>query len=635
MSRPGHGSLHRNARPPVAARRTKRPRIGRRALIVWGCLVAAISIVATVGMLRIYPPPELVAIDAALQPAGNGPRPYVRILATEANRRFLASTGGDYDRHIEMWRLAYREAGADVEIVATPDAWLASIDSGEGALLVAPYLLCAGDEEVRSLARGVDAGGGIVLSGPFAARDADGSWAGWQRMHGVLGSREARELSPDQSMFMTVRAESPLGRMGLAGARFALHKRESQWGLQGLPGTAYWSDFNRAPVPDQDGAWASLCLATRGAGRIAWLGFEADLIAPERGDEARALMASLVSFCSGEPLAAIDSWPRGRDAVLLICEDTEEEFANAAHLERILSDRGVRGTFMCVSDLARRHAGLVERIARRHEVGSHSDNHRPFDGQSLRRQIARLRRSAADLQKITGRPALGFRPPEEGHDDQTLRALAGAGYLYTLGNLAAARPLPEILRFRASDGDLRLLVRVPRIQVDDYELLARDELSGPEILERLRIDLDRARDLRGVDFVSIHSHILGRPDRIGVVAEFLDSIDREGLWITGADSLAHWWKSRDQLEVLPRTMPDRIAIAVRNGGAEPLAGAVLTVVPPGNPAAVELGGALQGSAEVSADGSVQVPLPALAAGEAIEVWMRPAERGREDLAHIR
>jgi hypothetical protein len=43
-------------RVPVAARRTSRPRIRRRALVVWMGVIALLAAVATLAMLRIYPP---------------------------------------------------------------------------------------------------------------------------------------------------------------------------------------------------------------------------------------------------------------------------------------------------------------------------------------------------------------------------------------------------------------------------------------------------------------------------------------------------------------------------------------------------------------------------------------------------
>jgi hypothetical protein len=171
-------------RSPVAGRRTTRPKMRRPWLAVWGCLIVTAAVAATVGMLRAYPPRSETTVVSR---AHAKPLPHVAILATEANRSFLRSTGGDYDRAIEAWRATLWRAGAEIEVVSDAAAWLRAAQAGEHPVLAAPHLICASAGTIDTLLLGVAAGGGLLLAGATGVRDEAGRWIGWDRLGGKLG----------------------------------------------------------------------------------------------------------------------------------------------------------------------------------------------------------------------------------------------------------------------------------------------------------------------------------------------------------------------------------------------------------------------------------------------------------------
>lgn len=78
----------------------------------------------------------------------------------------------------------------------------------------------------------------------------------------------------------------------------------------------------------------------------------------------------------------------------------------------LLADRGVKGTFFVLGEVAAEHPTLVRDIAKGgHEVACHSYHHVRVDGQTPEEFRAGIRRAKAVLEDIAGQPVLGYRAP--------------------------------------------------------------------------------------------------------------------------------------------------------------------------------------------------------------------------------
>lgn len=80
-------------------------------------------------------------------------------------------------------------------------------------------------------------------------------------------------------------------------------------------------------------------------------------------------------------------------------------------LLELLDEAGARATFFTLGRVARRHPALVRRIALRHELASHGNDHTDLRDLDARRLARDLRRSRAVLQDLTGQPVEGYRAP--------------------------------------------------------------------------------------------------------------------------------------------------------------------------------------------------------------------------------
>jgi polysaccharide deacetylase family protein (PEP-CTERM system associated) len=78
----------------------------------------------------------------------------------------------------------------------------------------------------------------------------------------------------------------------------------------------------------------------------------------------------------------------------------------------LLADRGVKGTFFVLGEVAEANPTLVRDIAKGgHEVACHSYHHVRVDGQAPDEFRAGIRRAKVVLEDIAGQPVVGYRAP--------------------------------------------------------------------------------------------------------------------------------------------------------------------------------------------------------------------------------
>ncbi|MBL8692536.1 MAG: polysaccharide deacetylase family protein [Planctomycetes bacterium] len=107
---------------------------------------------------------------------------------------------------------------------------------------------------------------------------------------------------------------------------------------------------------------------------------------------------------------------------------------------------GIRATFFFVARDAEAQAAAIQTVvAAGHEVASHSLTHptpfRTLPAAELQKELVESKRL---LEKVTGKPVIGFRAPNWDCDESTLRAIAAAGYLYD----ASSYPSPYLFGAR-------------------------------------------------------------------------------------------------------------------------------------------------------------------------------------------
>jgi peptidoglycan/xylan/chitin deacetylase (PgdA/CDA1 family) len=402
---------------------------------------------------------------------------------------------------------------------------------------------------------------------------------------------------------------------------------------------AWWSAWDRSEYPAAGRRLAAAARAIRGAGRILWFGAMPQAIAASEDAYARAWFEGLGAWLAGTQ-AGVDfaAWPDDAHATLLLEQDSEDRFEHADAFRAALDRRSLRGTFLCVSNLAARHPALVRRIALRHEIGSHTDDHRILEGAPFEEQRRRLAHSRHVLEDLIGRRASSFRAPEERMDTNTWAALQASGFTTVVaGN--GERAMPEVR------GDA--LVSIPRIVTDDYDWLVRAPIPADSIAPTLQRALERACALRGILVVSVHTQLAGAPALLPALDPFLDELSTRPIWITTATEAADWWRARAACTVSIATRAGRFVLLVENHGAGALAGLVAQVELPFWMPGIDVDMRVVAHAAAAGagaqrperdptllipnrDGTFSIPLPRLEAGERRSFVLAP--HGHADIA---
>jgi peptidoglycan/xylan/chitin deacetylase (PgdA/CDA1 family) len=353
-----------------------------------------------------------------------------------------------------------------------------------------------------------------------------------------------------------------------------------------------------------------------------WFGFRLGQGArPQDEERLEALAMNGVRWAGGVPTAELLPWPGGARSALLIAEDVESEFPNAAALAELATRKSVPVTFFVVSQLALDHPDLAGSLTQAGEVGSQTSDHTVLSGLPLGEQRARLSRTWAEVRGWTGDTAFGLHPPEERFDLNTLRAWRQAGGSYLVGLNEARTGSPEV--FETGDGEVVLL---PRIVKDDYNVFVQESaLRARRLTEAYLEGMAKVRALGGIAVLSLRSQVGGDPGRVDVVGEVVDSARANGDWwiATGRD-IADWWSARRTAVLqMVRATEREVVIDVTAPAGAALSGASLRVVLPERAASWVPSIDGRGVAYARTPLGVRVTLPDLMPGERVVVTVAP------------
>jgi peptidoglycan/xylan/chitin deacetylase (PgdA/CDA1 family) len=504
------------------------------------------------------------------------------ILRSPRNAAFFPDTTY-YPRSLQRWRSLIQATGGTVRDVASPED-LAGV--GDDEVLVIPDAPCLSSAELRAVQGHVARGGGVVSNWAVGARDEKCSWRGWRTVANLTGALDVRELAVRRALFLTVPDGTPLSPGLDPGTRVELIP-EPSLALVVKGARVYWSDWALNPAPDESGGGADVAaLAYRApsGARGAWFGFRLTQSATP-ADSARMdrLVGNGLSWAAGLASASVTAWPDGQQAALVVAQNVEADYQNAAATAELLRTRGVKGSFYAVGQLVVGDQDLAAKLTAAGEVSCQTSDHQPVAGLSLDDQAVRLRRSWVEIRGWTGVSPAGLRPPEETFDYSTLQAWSDAGGSYILAVNQSRSGSPEVYNVGG-----RTMVLLPRLIKDDYNVVVQEGKTGRESLAAAYLEgMDKIRAMGGLAVVASHTQIVGVNSRLNALGTVLDTARaQQDWWIATGEDVAAWWKARSgvrftvQESSAPEESPDSSPPSAQETeeGSEPGASGSLEVV---------------------------------------------------------
>lgn len=183
--------------------------------------------------------------------------------------------------------------------------------------------------------------------------------------------------------------------------------------------------------------------------------------APKPGRIVNGLSVDVEDYFQVQALASVyrrEDWDR--------CERRVER--NTERILEVFAQTGVKGTFFTLGWVARRHPGLIRRIAEAgHEVASHGLNHVRVDDQSAEAFREDVRTARSILEDAAGELVRGYRAATFSvgpHTPWAWRILEEEGYAYSSSVYPVARDnygVPDAPRVPYHPAGARRLIEIP------------------------------------------------------------------------------------------------------------------------------------------------------------------------------
>ncbi len=249
------------------------------------------------------------------------------------------NTATQFNARMSFWLELLEYAGFKVTIIT--EAGLVDL-TNQSDILVLPGALCLNDREMESLHNYLQNNGGILATWGTGCRMENGEWRGYNFLQSILGSAPTNTEHPlNKPVAIQLRggqpgtsAVPPGYRLKLIPDHVPLYLPQTDSVLTG----GYWATTTYTEeIPDRImrfTAFANRQLPQ--GGRFAWFGANLHTLHLDENnsEQYRAVFNRLFRWLSGEGLAAVESWPRGKPAAVLVHGDVIDQFNSVERLSK-------------------------------------------------------------------------------------------------------------------------------------------------------------------------------------------------------------------------------------------------------------------------------------------------------------
>lgn len=485
----------------------------------------------------------LVLLPAMLQAE---PEPRVGIVRSRQTQAVLEGSAwgkGLIEREVQAWeRLATR---ADVPYRIVGDYEVTHEPRHYDALILPFPAFSDGVMNERVLGLVENARRVLLIGG-----DPEHGGGFLQRLGVACELPRPARFEDQKGRFMVLAGRGDLALDVRPAFRFELRAGAPMYHVDSKGGQAFYASWGLDPLREgtRYEQWSSVVRTRCGATELIWLGFPLSALvdSPESRAENAAFGMNLIRALAGLPRIGKVAWPGDQDVAFVVTADVEADFDRAAELARILRRERVTGSLFLLGEEAKAHPQVVSALAAVGEVGSHSMGHGHLTQMSAAEEAADIQASRAALEALGVRPVLGFRPPFEEYDHETLDQLAANGFklVYGLNDYRCSYP-------HKVDTEHGAIYQIPRVVRDDYNIY-REKGRGDPLLDYVpafSADLAKIERLSGIFPLSVHTNYLLKPGQIAALELVIQAARARSTWFTTFGRIVSWVETRELVRV--------------------------------------------------------------------------------------
>lgn len=350
-------------------------------------------------------PAYSVLAAALLGPSAMAAPASIGLYQSPSSLAYYQSVNGRYQPLLQPWREAIAQAGHSSVDLQSEQELLAF----KGGVLVVPSAVALNIGERTALKRFRDAGGSLLVTWALGVRDGNGAWVGYGFVDELLGVKvEAEVARTAEEKFLIPFGQSPINTSVPPGQRLWMpDTTERPLMLRGGQSAAAYMRWDRM-VANRKAPAAAMAYdeipggGKPGASASRWVMF--GFTEAQWGShpiQMRQFARDALAWLTRSSPPQLSNWPDAHRSAQIIEMDTEDGFANAIHFAELMEGVGAKATFYCLTSEARKHADLVRRLSKHHEIGFHGEVHIGFKGLPLEIQRKRLARMLAEMKGIT------------------------------------------------------------------------------------------------------------------------------------------------------------------------------------------------------------------------------------------
>ena len=519
----------------------------------------------------------------------------VALIQSEYTAASFGEKRENYYRLINIWeRLLEHEGFGYHKLTDVPQGE----EIADYNLLILPSASCLSETQRQAVKDFLKAGKGVVMTWAAGTRNEYGQWERYsllQEIGGmdIVGSPPAS--NKDMCMAM-LSGGYPITSALASGFHLDImkyhqpiscHVRENRVMIDGV-----WMDrndpsFGLHSVRDR----VAVAHGDYLGGRFVWMGFSVGSCheTPAQRSAFFSLIQKSMLWAGHQVQAFRPVWQGEKSCVVSFTQNIYGPEDVDPRLIALLRKHRVPVTSFVVPAVMKNYPKRMDMLSSIGEVGLLGDPKVDYRGLSLAEQKHRFSRASKEIEKMTGKAPVGFRPAENREfSDHTLDALVRTGFEY-ISTKKYDRIVPKAVRsfrkmaFVTAPNLLWLMPEMGHIAGKDT-LNSKDTVlphiagdDGVKIENTMLSHFAQINALNGLYCLSV------RPSEmdagfVGRLEELLSKIKREKVFMTTAHGVIKEWSSWDQIKMTTRHMSStRTSLKISNTGRETVENIVMYI----------------------------------------------------------